>query len=89
MAKEKTNRLDQQRAALGVDRLAKKAEKLNAAMATNEIPPPPSMLTDVPIPDITNIKSLPSTLSERDKHQNQRNHCQHRYRKILGARDSL
>lgn len=65
MAKEETNRLEQQRAALGADGLAKKAEELNAAMATNEIPPPPSMLTDVPIPDITNIKSLPSTLLER------------------------
>lgn len=65
MAKEEISRLEQQRKTLGADGLAKKAEELNSAMATNEIPPPQSMLTKVPIPDITNIKSLPSTLLER------------------------
>lgn len=65
MAKEEANRLEEQRKALGEDGLAKKAEELSSAMATNEILPPPTMLTEVPIPDITNIKSLPSTLLER------------------------
>lgn len=65
MAKEEINRLEQQRKTLGADGLARKADELSSAMATNEIPPPPSMLTEVPIPDVTNIKSLPSILLER------------------------
>lgn len=65
MAKEELSRVEEQRNALGTDGLAKKAEELNHAMATNEIPPPSEMLTQIPIPDVTNIKSLPSTLLER------------------------
>lgn len=65
MAKEEVNRLEKQRSALGADGLANKATELNEAMASNEIPPPQSMLTQVPIPDITNIKSLPSAMQKR------------------------
>lgn len=65
MAREEANRLEEQRKVLGVEGLAKKSEKLSSAMATNEIPPPPTMLSEVPVPDVTNIKSLPSKLLER------------------------
>lgn len=65
MAKEEAERIEQQRATLGPEGLAKKAEELSHAMATNEIPPPSEMLTSVPIPDVSNINSLPSTIQER------------------------
>lgn len=72
MSKEEMSRVEKQREALGPDGLLKKGEELNHAMATNEIPPPSEMLTQVPIPDVTNIKSLPSSLLERstDKAKN-------------------
>lgn len=65
MAKDEMTRVEKQREALGPDGLLQKGEELNHAMATNEIPPPSEMLTQVPIPDITHIKSLPSSLLER------------------------
>lgn len=64
MAKEEAARVEQQRKDLGPAGLAKKGEELAKAMATNEIPPPPEMLTLVPIPDVTNIAPLPSNLYE-------------------------
>lgn len=65
MAKEEAARIASQREALGDDGLAKKEEALNHAMATNEIPPPKELLTVVPIPDISNMSSLPSKLYEQ------------------------
>lgn len=65
MAKDETARIELQRKDLGAEGLATKGEELNHAMATNEIPPPVEMLTMVPIPDVTNITPLPSTIFER------------------------
>lgn len=65
MAKEEADRVEQQRVLLGENGLAKKAELLEKAMATNELPPPAEMLTKIPIPDVKNINSLPSTVKER------------------------
>lgn len=67
MAKEEAARIEAQRNSLGPEGLAKKGEELCHAMATNEIPPPSEMLTSVPIPDVSNINSLPSTIQERGK----------------------
>lgn len=66
MTKEEAARVEQQRKSLGEDGLSKKAEQLAEAVAFNEIPPPPEMLTKVPIPNVDNINSLPSTVQERD-----------------------
>lgn len=66
MTKEEAARVEQQRKALGEQGLNKKGDELNEAIAFNEIPPPPEMLTKVPIPDVTNINSLPSTVQVRD-----------------------
>lgn len=65
MAKVEVNRIEQQRRALGAAGLAKKAEELKTALATNSVPPPKTMLTEFSIPDITEIKSLPSAVQER------------------------
>lgn len=67
MAKEEATRVEEQRKRLGVNGLATKGNELAQAMATNEIPPPPEMLTMVPIPNVDNIDSLPSTIHERGK----------------------
>lgn len=66
MTKEEATRVEQQRKSLGEDGLSKKGEQLAEAVAFNEIPPPPEMLTKVPIPNVDNINSLPSTVQERD-----------------------
>lgn len=66
MAKEEAGRIALQREQLGAAGLEKKEEELNHAMATNEIPPPKELLTLVPIPDISNMASLPSTLYEQN-----------------------
>lgn len=65
MAKEEAARVEKQQKDLGAAGLAKKAEELNHAMATNDIPPPSELITMVPIPDVTNITPLPSTIFER------------------------
>lgn len=66
MAKEESDRVEKQREELKESGLAKKAEDLNDAVAKNDIPPPDEMLTKVPIPNVRNINSLPSTILERD-----------------------
>lgn len=66
MMKEEAARIDQQRKSLGEEGLAKKGDQLTDAVASNEIPPPQEMLTKVPIPNVSNINSLPSTVQERD-----------------------
>lgn len=66
MMKEETARIEKQRKLLGEDGLKKKEQDLSAAIAHNEIPPPIEMLTKVPIPNVTNINSLPSAIQERD-----------------------
>lgn len=66
MMKEETARIEMQRKSLGEDGLKKKEHELSTAIAHNEIPPPFEMLTKVPIPNMTNINSLPSTVQERD-----------------------
>lgn len=66
MTKEEAARVEQQRKTLGEDGLQKKGDELTEAVAFNEIPPPPEMLTKVPIPNVKNINSLPSTVQERD-----------------------
>lgn len=65
MTKEEAARVEEQRKSLGEEGLAKKAKELTEAVAFNEIPPPPEMLTKVPIPNVSNINSLPSTVQER------------------------
>lgn len=65
MAKTEVERVDKQRKALGADGLSKKSEELKKAMAENDIPPPNDILTQVPIPDTSNVNSLPSTIQER------------------------
>lgn len=65
MAKTEAERIEKQRKALGTDGLNKKSEELKKAMAENEIPPPNDILTQVPIPDTSNMNSLPSTIQER------------------------
>lgn len=66
MAKEEAERVGCQRKALGEKGLAQKAKELAEAVAQNEIPPPTEMLTQVPIPDVSKISSLPSTIAQRD-----------------------
>lgn len=66
MTKEEATRVEQQRKSLGEDGLKSKSDALTEAVAFNEIPPPPEMLTKVPIPNVSNINSLPSTVQERD-----------------------
>lgn len=66
MMKEEAARIEQQRKTLGEDGLTKKSDELTEAVAFNEIPPPLEMLTKVPIPDVSNINSLPSTVQQRD-----------------------
>lgn len=66
MTKEEAARVEQQRNTLGEEGLQKKGDALNEAVGFNEIAPPPEMLTKVPIPNVTNIDSLPSTVQERD-----------------------
>lgn len=66
MTKEEAARIEQQRKSLGEAGLAKKGEQLTEAVAHNEIPPPPEMLTKVPVPNVENIISLRSTIQERD-----------------------
>lgn len=66
MMKEETARIEQQRKLLGEDGLKKKEQELSEAIAHNEIPPPLEMLTKVPIPNVTNINSLSSTVQSRD-----------------------
>lgn len=66
MTKEEATRVEQQRKSLGESGLKQKEEELKNAVAFNEIPPPPEMLTKVPIPNVSNINSLPSTVQERD-----------------------
>lgn len=53
---------------MGEEGLAKKGEELAAAVLTNEIPPPREMLTQVPIPDVSNINQLNSTIAQRNGH---------------------
>lgn len=67
MTKEETARVEQQRKSMGEDGLAKKGEQLCEAVAFNEISPQPEMLTKVPIPNVDNINSLPSTVQMRDQ----------------------
>lgn len=69
MAKEEAARVEVQRKDLGPEGLATKGEELAHAMATNELPPPQELLTIVPIPDVTNITALPSTIYERANEQ--------------------
>lgn len=69
MAKEEAGRVEVQRKDLGPEGLATKGEELAHAMATNELPPPQELLTIVPIPDVTNITALPSTIYERTNDQ--------------------
>lgn len=66
MAKEEMDRVEQQRKSLGEDGLSKKGDELSKAVEFNEIPPPLEMLTKVPIPNVSNINSLPSTVQSRD-----------------------
>lgn len=66
MMQEESERVEKQRKSLGVDGLKKKGDELSAAIAFNERPPPNDMLCSVPIPNVTNINSLPSTVQERD-----------------------
>lgn len=66
MMNEETARIEKQRKLLGEDGLKKKEEELSAAIAYNERPSPPEMLCSVPIPNVTNINSLPSTVQARD-----------------------
>lgn len=66
MMNEEAARLEQQRKLLGEDGLTKKANELSEAINKNEMPPPTEMLTKVPIPNVTNINSLPSAVQERD-----------------------
>lgn len=65
MAKTEADRIEKQREVLGTTGLAEKADVLEKAMAQNDIPPPNEVLTGVPIPDTSNVNSLPSTVQER------------------------
>lgn len=59
------DRIAEQRETLGEKGLAQKADELEKAMAQNDVPPPNEVLTRVPIPDTSNVESLPSTVQER------------------------
>lgn len=61
MAQEK-ERIEQQRDELGPEGLETKATELMDAMATNAIPPPDAMLTEVPIPSTDGILFHPSNI---------------------------
>lgn len=65
MAKEEAERVLEQRKTLGEIGLKKKGDELSKAISLNEIPPPAEMLTKVPIPNVTNINSLPSKIQQR------------------------
>ena len=56
MAQEEKDRVAKQRETLGSDGLTKKADLLNDSKATNEIKPPPEMLSKIPIPSTENIQ---------------------------------
>lgn len=58
-AKEEHDRVEQQRASLGKEGLATKANQLADAIAANEIPPPDDMLTSIPVPSTDGIKFHP------------------------------
>ncbi|KXJ72958.1 hypothetical protein RP20_CCG016849 [Aedes albopictus] len=58
-AKEEMDRIEQQRADLGEEGLAKKGKELADAMAANEVPPPDEMLTSIPVPSTDGIKFHP------------------------------
>uniref|UniRef100_A0A1L8DTH1 Putative zn2+-dependent endopeptidase insulinase superfamily protein n=1 Tax=Nyssomyia neivai TaxID=330878 RepID=A0A1L8DTH1_9DIPT len=59
MSKEEIERIERQRADLGVEGMNVKGDELSEAMAYNEIPPPTDMLTQVPIPGTEGIKFHP------------------------------
>ncbi|XP_055692741.1 uncharacterized protein C05D11.1-like [Lutzomyia longipalpis] len=59
MSKEEIERIERQRADLGVEGMNTKGDELAEAMAQNEIPPPTEMLTQVPIPGTDAIKFHP------------------------------
>ncbi|EAT39319.1 AAEL008862-PA [Aedes aegypti] len=58
-AKEEMDRIEQQRATLGEEGLAKKGKQVAEAMAANEVPPPDEMLTSIPVPSTDGIKFHP------------------------------
>lgn len=53
------DRIEQQRATLGEEGLAKKGKQVAEAMAANEVPPPDEMLTSIPVPSTDGIKFHP------------------------------
>lgn len=59
MAKEELERVEEQRKKLGATGLAEKEENLVKARLQNETPPPSEMLTQVPVPNIDDIKYHP------------------------------
>uniref|UniRef100_A0A1B0DIV2 Presequence protease, mitochondrial n=1 Tax=Phlebotomus papatasi TaxID=29031 RepID=A0A1B0DIV2_PHLPP len=59
MSKEEIERIERQRADLGVEGMQTKGDELCEAMAQNEITPPTEMLTKVPIPGTDAIKYHP------------------------------
>lgn len=59
---QEQQRIELQREELGPEGLATKATELSDAMATNAIPPPDKMLTEVPIPSTDGILFHPSNI---------------------------
>lgn len=59
MSKEEIERIERQRADLGIEGMQTKGDELCEAMAQNEITPPTEMLTKVPIPGTDAIKYHP------------------------------
>lgn len=59
---QETERIAKQREELGPEGLETKAAELVDAMATNAIPPPDEMLTEVPIPSTDGILFHPSNI---------------------------
>ncbi|XP_049872194.1 uncharacterized protein C05D11.1-like isoform X2 [Pectinophora gossypiella] len=56
MAEEEKKRIEEQRAQLGEEGLARKAKELADAMEFNERPPPPGTLASVPVPSCSNLR---------------------------------
>lgn len=55
LAKEEIGRLKIRRMQFGEEGLARMGQELSAAMAKNDIPPPPDMLTSLPVPSTKSI----------------------------------
>jgi Zn-dependent M16 (insulinase) family peptidase len=58
LLKEESERIQQQRARLGESKLAELEKKLEECKQQNEVPVPPEVVNDVPIPSVSTINFI-------------------------------